>query len=184
MFFKQKKFNQIPDKLFSTASACSLDLANLIEPKNGKLIVFEIIVYIVSRIDSAMVRNHLHDAQRTELLKAIWLRVGDYCYDLSEDIEIHEALNDRMDQYGGIYRESSGTEIWKRLHEMLKQLLFHAAQNERLFKWRMGSDPILLADIREEIALQTLLSDLEIRKIIPFEADCNKIFNAMSTKGE
>jgi len=182
LFFKQKQFDEIPDKLFATASLCVSDLFNLLEPKNEKLIVFETIVYIAFRIDLAMVKAHLHDAQRAELLKAIWFRVGNYYSDLAKDVEIHEALNDRMDQYGIIVRESSSDEIWQRLHETLKQLLFHASQRECLFKWRMGVGPILIVDIREEIALQTLLTDLEIGKIIPFEADCNKIFAAMAPK--
>ena len=184
MFFKQKKFNQIPDKLFSTASVCSLDLINFLKPKNDKLIVFEIIVYIVSRIDLAMVRNQLQDPLRTELLKSIWLKVNADYSDLAEDIEIHEAINDRMYQYGEIYRSSAGTDILKRLHAVLLQLIYHAGKNKCLFIWRKEHNTFILAGLTEEIALQNLLSELEIKKIIPFEADCNKISREMSTKRE
>lgn len=182
MFFKQKKFNQIPDKLFSTASVCSLDLINFLEPKNDKLLVFEIIVYIVSRIDLAMVRNQLQDPLRTELLKSIWLKVDADYSDLAEDIGIHEAINDRMDQYGEIYRSSTGTDIWKRLHAVLLQLIYHAEKSKCLFIWRKGHNPFILAGLTEEMALQTLLFKLEKKRIIPFEADCSNIFNEMSIK--
>jgi len=179
MFFKKRKLYKIGDRLFSTALMCSADLNKILKPKSNKMILFEIIVYIVFRLDLAMVKNHLNDMYRTELLKIIGHKIGDYFYDLVKDVEIHEAINGRMNQYARIMRTSSSQNILEGLHELLTQLLFHAAQSECLFNWRKGSDPLHLTGITEDIALKILLGDIEVNNIIPLEVDCNKIFNAM-----
>lgn len=179
MLPKRKKFNKIPEKIFSTALSCSTDLIKFLQPKIDELVLFEMIVYITSRIDLSMVRYHLNDMLRSELLEYVWMTVDSNFSGIVKEISITDAINDRLDQYGSIYRTSSGTEVWRKLHDILRQLLFHAAQNDHIFKWRMGHDPLLLG-LLEGLELQTLLTELETKRIIPFEADCNRIFKSVT----
>ncbi len=175
----QNRFIKIHDKIFSIALACCLEIREALSPKNEKLILFEIFLYILCRLDVAMVRNGLQGELRLELMRPVWRGMDAFFSDCIDEISIGEAFDDRMDQYAEIRREKSGGEAITVLHYLLIQLLLHAEQNYYIFKWRMFRDP-LDNRLLLYVALTDILTELEINKIIPFEAECSEIFKSIS----